>query len=190
MLAGHTGHQIPRKVWSRTISVCDVLARLLGGTHTLTCAALRRFMPFDEIGRWRLAQGAAPVVNLAAAIVAVSGQLPAQIRSLFHHGRQRGVKLSDPAQGRGGLSFKGGNPIHPATDPEKSTRCHGIETGTKTSRDQRQIGLIPKLTIPPYRGAAWEVLFPYGIFRNSADLPCAHPAIRAGRHPSRGMSAA
>ena len=73
---------------------------------------MRRLMPFDKIGCRRLAQGVAPVANLAAAfrvglatqaarcwllqaitrrglaaIVAVPGQLPAQIRVLFRHGR-------------------------------------------------------------------------------------------------------
>jgi len=73
---------------------------------------MRRLMPFDKVGCWRLAQGVAPVANLAAAflaglatqaarcwllqaitrrglaaIVAVPGQLPAQIRVLFRHGR-------------------------------------------------------------------------------------------------------
>ena len=77
---------------------------------------------------------------------------PAVALLFFRHGRQRGFKLSDPAQSRGELLFKGGKPIHATTDPEKSTRRHGIQPGTKTSRAEWQIGLTPKLTITPTAG--------------------------------------
>ena len=35
-----------------------------------------------------------------------------RVSLLFRHGRQRGFKLSDPAQSRGEELFKGGNLIH------------------------------------------------------------------------------
>ena len=122
----------------------------------LTRAAMRRLMPFHEVGRGRLTQGVAPVTNLAAAflagfatqaarcrllqaitrrglaaITAVPRQLPAKHCILFRHARQPGFQLGDPAQSSGETLFKGGNLIHSNTDSHKSTRRHRILRKTK-----------------------------------------------------------
>ena len=48
----------------------------------LTRTALRRLMPFHEVGRWRLTQGVAPVANLAAAFLARFATQAARCRLL------------------------------------------------------------------------------------------------------------
>lgn len=129
-----------------------------------------------QAARDRLLQAIIRKKGGGAAITAIPGRQPAQVRVLLRHTCQFSFTLYDPAQSRGRERPKAGNLIHPTTDSEKSIQHHRIQIRTKTSCVRWQIGVTPKPIDNPQERGAWELRS-----KASSCRAAAHPDLREAK---------